>query len=345
MSNMRRSKRLVALAAGLSLDRHRRLRRRRRRRPAGTEAPRPTQRDDRRRRDDDDRPAKPPRPPKARVPPRRACRAAPGDVAMTVTIELNPDAVWEDGIADHVGRPRVHVAGHVEHARLDRDRRLRPDLSASSRARATSRSSSLEATYGPYKRLFTAAGPIIKKAAVEDCMRHLRRVQHRAADLRPQHHAAVVERGPVDVRARTRATRVTTSDGRPGRLRPADGHRHRAGLDQGRPGRLHLPAVLCRASSDELAVTRTSSSTSRTAATTRRLYFQQLDGPFADPASARRSPCRSTARRCSTRSTARSSRPPDRGQAQQLRPDRRGAVYCPPDNFQDTTTRPRPRRS
>ena len=47
---------------------------------------------------------------------------------MTLTFDINPDAVWEDGIADHVGGLRVLVAGAAEHAWLDRDLRLRRSI-------------------------------------------------------------------------------------------------------------------------------------------------------------------------------------------------------------------------
>ena len=53
------------------------------------------------------------RPPTAPTPPRRAATCA-----MTVTFDLNPDAVWDDGSPITVGRLRVHVARHAEHARL-----------------------------------------------------------------------------------------------------------------------------------------------------------------------------------------------------------------------------------
>ena len=171
MSNMRRAKRLVALGVGLSLvamacggddddDTTATTARRRgrghgdddrERRDRGASGHRSTVGHDGRRRGGE-RP-KAPRP--------------PATTAMTITVNLNPDAVWEDGTPDHRGRHRVHLAGAAQHAGLDRDRRLRQDHVGLARARATSRSIiEFSEPYGPYKTLFDR---IIKKAAVADC--------------------------------------------------------------------------------------------------------------------------------------------------------------------------------
>ena len=54
--------------------------------------------------------------------------APAGDVAMTLTFDINPDAVLGRRHADHVGRLRMFVAGTAQHAWLDRDFWLRRSI-------------------------------------------------------------------------------------------------------------------------------------------------------------------------------------------------------------------------
>ena len=72
-------------------------------------------------------------------------RSPPATSAMTITIDINPDAVWEDGTPITCGRLRVHVAGEPEHAWLDQAPPATTRSSGRRPARATSRSSSASA--------------------------------------------------------------------------------------------------------------------------------------------------------------------------------------------------------
>jgi peptide/nickel transport system substrate-binding protein len=98
--------------------------------------------------------------------------AAPADdVAMTLTIELSPEAVWEDGSPitwedlQCTWQATLNTPGSILTAGYDQIvsvERGKDDKEVVV---------SLKSTYGPYKTLFSpAAGPIIKKAAVQDCM-------------------------------------------------------------------------------------------------------------------------------------------------------------------------------
>ena len=53
--------------------------------------------------------------------------AAAGETAMTVTVDLNPDAVWQDGSPITVADLECTWRAVVEHAGFDPDGRLRQD--------------------------------------------------------------------------------------------------------------------------------------------------------------------------------------------------------------------------
>ena len=252
MSNMRRSKRLVALAAGLSLvaiaaacgddddDSSAATTA-----PSATEATPATT-----------AAAETPRPPSADATEtteggRPPAGAAPtGDAAMTVTVDINPDAVWEDGTPITWEDFECTWQAHGQHAGLDRDGRLRPDHECRSRAASDKQVIvELPAVYGPYKTLFSSMqGPIIKKAAVADCMdisadfSTEMPISGRAVKLESWSESQSVFVPERELLGRRQ------DDRRPGRHRAADGHGHRDRLDQVRPGRLHLPAVQRRRS-------------------------------------------------------------------------------------------------
>ena len=118
MSNMRRSKRLVALAAGLSLvaiaaacgddddDSSAATTA-----PSATEAPGTTAGSDTTTASADATET---------TEGVAAGGSTPtGDAAMRVTYDINPDAVWEDGTPITWRGLRVHVAGDGQHAGLD----------------------------------------------------------------------------------------------------------------------------------------------------------------------------------------------------------------------------------
>ncbi len=124
---------------------------------------------------------------------------------MTMTIKLNPKAVWDDGSADHVGRPRVHVEGEpqdtgfVEHDRLRQDHVDRHERSGHVP------SSSFNEVYAPYKNLFEPRSS--RPTAVEELRRRLDR--HRRTASRSRACRGSSTRG-----ARTRlSSSPTTSSG------------------------------------------------------------------------------------------------------------------------------------
>ena len=89
---------------------------------------------------------------------------------MKITYEINPNAVWDDGSPITVNDFQCTVRRHAEHHR----HRCRPSATTrsprSSRAPATTRSSStLEVVYAPYKNLFSNPGPIKAAAFPNGC--------------------------------------------------------------------------------------------------------------------------------------------------------------------------------
>jgi peptide/nickel transport system substrate-binding protein len=98
-------------------------------------------------------------------------KAATGETAMTVTIDLNPKAVWEDGTPitwedlQCTWQAVVNTPGSLTTAGYDQITSVEKGSSDSQVV------VSLKSVYGPYKTLFSDASvPIIKKAAVSDCM-------------------------------------------------------------------------------------------------------------------------------------------------------------------------------
>ena len=76
---------------------------------------------------------------------------------MTLTIDINPDAVWEDGSPITWEDFQCTWQAIPEHAGLAQHHRVGQDHLRRGRARATSRLSSvLSEVYAPYKHLFSA---------------------------------------------------------------------------------------------------------------------------------------------------------------------------------------------
>jgi peptide/nickel transport system substrate-binding protein len=97
--------------------------------------------------------------------------APSGETAMTMTIDLNPKAVWEDGTPitwedfQCTWQAVVNTPGSLTTAGYDQITSVEKGSSDSQVV------VSLKSVYGPYKTLFSDASvPIIKKAAVDDCM-------------------------------------------------------------------------------------------------------------------------------------------------------------------------------
>jgi ABC-type oligopeptide transport system substrate-binding subunit len=97
--------------------------------------------------------------------------APSGETAMTLTIDLNPKAVWEDGTPitwedfQCTWQAVVNTPGSLTTAGYDQITSVEKGSSDSQVV------VSLKSVYGPYKTLFSDASvPIIKKAAVDDCM-------------------------------------------------------------------------------------------------------------------------------------------------------------------------------
>src|SRR3954451_22106866 len=97
--------------------------------------------------------------------------APSGDTAMTMTIDLNPKAVWEDGTPitwedfQCTWQAVVNTPGSLTTAGYDQITSVEKGSSDSQVV------VDLKSVYGPYKTLFSDASvPIIKKAAVDDCM-------------------------------------------------------------------------------------------------------------------------------------------------------------------------------
>ncbi len=97
--------------------------------------------------------------------------APSGDVAMTVTIDLNPDAVWEDKTPitwedlQCTWQAALNTPGSLVTAGYDKI--VSVEKGTSDKQAIVSFSD----VHAPYKTLFNAAtAPVIKKAAVEDCM-------------------------------------------------------------------------------------------------------------------------------------------------------------------------------
>jgi peptide/nickel transport system substrate-binding protein len=98
--------------------------------------------------------------------------AAPtGETAMTLTIDLNPDAVWEDGSPitwedlQCTWQAMLNTPGSVFTAGYDQITGVEKGTSDKQAV------VNFKTVYGPYKNLFSSPnGPVIKKAAVEDCM-------------------------------------------------------------------------------------------------------------------------------------------------------------------------------
>jgi peptide/nickel transport system substrate-binding protein len=93
--------------------------------------------------------------------------AAPsGETAMTITVNLNPDAVWEDGSPitaadlECTWQANLNTPGSITTAGYDQVTSV--DTGDSDKQAVIN----FMSVYGPYKTLFN---PIIKKAAVEDC--------------------------------------------------------------------------------------------------------------------------------------------------------------------------------
>ena len=183
--------------------------------------------------------------------------------------------------ADHVRRLRVHVAGQPEHARLDRDGRLRQDHLDRPRATATSRSSSSSArSYAPYKDLFRS-------------MHQGRRRRRTARTSRPTSADGAAVLGACRTRSSrgastsrcscpTRTTRARTppTAERVVMVPKADQDTEVASLLSGE-SRLHLPAGV-RRHHRRPRRSRTSRYTPGYGTNYEGLYFQQFEGPFAD---------------------------------------------------------------
>ena len=104
---------------------------------------------------------RPRRPPRRRRAARRPSSEAPstgGEApagGMTITYNLNPDAVWDDGTPITSADLECTLQGVAQHARLDPHRGLRPDhrrRRAATRRRSSSRSTE---PYAAYKDLFS----------------------------------------------------------------------------------------------------------------------------------------------------------------------------------------------
>ena len=94
-----------------------------------------------------------------------------GDTKMTLTIDLNPDAVWEDGSPitwedlQCTWQAMLNTPGSVFTAGYDQVTSV--EMGTSDKQAVVS----FKTVYGPYKNLFSSPnGPVIKKAAVADCM-------------------------------------------------------------------------------------------------------------------------------------------------------------------------------
>ena len=154
-------------------------------------------------------------------------RALSDAVAMTMTIDLHPDAVWEDGTAitaadlECTWRANLHTPGSIATAGYDRI----IDVSAGESDKQVV--VEFSSVYGPYKTLFN---PVLKAASVARLRRRLGRVRHRAAGIGPGLPDRVVERE----RGRARSQRELLgrrAAGRPGRRAGAarsDRRDHRA---------------------------------------------------------------------------------------------------------------------
>ena len=162
---------------------------------------------DRRHRTETDGPGRRPTAPDGTEAPDGDRRHPPADAAMTITFDINPDAVWEDGSPITWADFECTWQAQLNTPGLDRDRRLRPDRPASPRATPTSRSSSASTrSTRRTRRIFDA---IIKKAAVADCMDISADFQTRAPDLGPAVHDRLVRRERDRVRRRTRTGGAT----------------------------------------------------------------------------------------------------------------------------------------
>ena len=338
MRRMRRSTRLVAVACGLSLvvaacggdddddDSAATEPRRRPRHRADTEAPATTTAGT-------EAPGTTEAGGEARGP-TAGGEAPAGDAAMTVTVNLNPDAVWQDGSPITVAdlecswRAALNTPGSILTAGYDK---ITAVTEGESDKQAIIEFSEV---YGPYKTLFDR---IIQASAVENCddisgdfetEMPLSAAPYMIESWSESQSSLVPNPnywGDAPVTERSSWCRRPTRTPRSPRSWPV----RSTSSTRSSPTR----------SARRASTTRTSSSASSSAATTRRFYFQQLEGPFADPCSARRSPSRSTARRCSSRSTTRSTPRRRRGRAAQLRPDRPGPVL-PRGHLPETPTTP-----
>jgi peptide/nickel transport system substrate-binding protein len=171
VSNMRRPKRLVALAAGLSLvaiaacggddddDGAAATTA-----PAGTEASATTA-------GGETTPTEATETTTAGSEGTASAAAPSGDTKMTITVDINPDAVWEDGTPityedlQCTWQAVLNTPGSLTTAGYEQITSVEAGTSDKQAV------ISLKSVYGPYKTLFSdASTPIIKKAAVEDCM-------------------------------------------------------------------------------------------------------------------------------------------------------------------------------
>ncbi len=94
-----------------------------------------------------------------------------GETKMTITVDLNPNAVWEDGTPitwedlQCTWQAVVNTPGSLTTAGYDQITSVEKGTSDKQAV------ISLKSVYGPYKILFSdASTPIIKKAAVDNCM-------------------------------------------------------------------------------------------------------------------------------------------------------------------------------
>ena len=182
--------------------------------------------------------------------------------------------------ADHVGRPRVHLAGQLEHARA----RSRPPATTRS-PRSQPATSDKQVDHRVLRAVRPVQDPVLhdhQGRLRRGLQRHLGRLRDRDADLRPPVHAR--GRGATnqsDPRPQRELLGRRPGGHRRGRDRAADRHRHRDRLDPGRSGRLHLSAAQRRAR--HRAAGREHRSSIENGGDYEALYFQQLEGPFADP--------------------------------------------------------------
>ena len=117
--------------------------------------------------------------------------APAGDVAMTVTVDINPDAVWEDGSPitwedfECTWQAQLNTPGSIETAGYEL---------ISSVEQGESEQQVVFNYTQPYAAVQDAVRRDHQEGGRRRLQRHLHRLQHRAADLGPAVHDQLVRR-------------------------------------------------------------------------------------------------------------------------------------------------------